>query len=257
MDSQQFQAKMAEIKAKGFVPSHRVGDTGIGKTLEDLLGITENNRSSADLGKYELKAARKDTSSMITLFTKAPQPHSANKELLEKCGYPTRDASHNFSLRDRSQLKLANYNPTLKLNGTEITEEKELHTAVDAISTNPQGLRLGIRDNKLFIDNAQNVLAYYDYETLKECFEKKYNSLLYVLADHQGSRGSESFWFNEAYLLEGFNFQTFCDLILKGLLKVDVRIGHYSDGRLHDHGTGFRIMPRYLPQCFRTRTRIL
>ena len=31
--------KLQEVKKKGYVPTHRQGDTGIGKTLEDLLGI--------------------------------------------------------------------------------------------------------------------------------------------------------------------------------------------------------------------------
>lgn len=35
--------KLKAIKALGFVKTHRKGDTGIGKTLEDLLGIKENN----------------------------------------------------------------------------------------------------------------------------------------------------------------------------------------------------------------------
>ena len=35
--------KLRAIQALGFVKTHRTGDTGIGKTLEDLLGIKENN----------------------------------------------------------------------------------------------------------------------------------------------------------------------------------------------------------------------
>ena len=31
------------IKEKGFIKTHRSGNTGIGKTLEDLLGVVENN----------------------------------------------------------------------------------------------------------------------------------------------------------------------------------------------------------------------
>ena len=35
--------KLKEIKKMGYVKTHRAGNTGIGKTLEDLLGIKENN----------------------------------------------------------------------------------------------------------------------------------------------------------------------------------------------------------------------
>ena len=37
-----------ELKEHGFVKTHRSGNTGIGKTLEDLLGIEENNITGPD-----------------------------------------------------------------------------------------------------------------------------------------------------------------------------------------------------------------
>ena len=37
-----------ELKERGFVKTHRSNDTGIGKTLEDLLGIKENNFAGPD-----------------------------------------------------------------------------------------------------------------------------------------------------------------------------------------------------------------
>lgn len=40
----------------GFVKTHRAHDTGIGKTLEDILGIKENNLRLPDVGDVELKA---------------------------------------------------------------------------------------------------------------------------------------------------------------------------------------------------------
>lgn len=58
-----FQSAMQGVEQKGFIPSHRAGDTGIGKTLEDELGIEENPIQAADLGSVELKATRKDSGS--------------------------------------------------------------------------------------------------------------------------------------------------------------------------------------------------
>ncbi|MEK7286419.1 MAG: MvaI/BcnI family restriction endonuclease [Nitrospirota bacterium] len=42
MDLSTLKKELQCIKNLGFVPTHRVGDTGIGKTLEDLLHIKEN-----------------------------------------------------------------------------------------------------------------------------------------------------------------------------------------------------------------------
>jgi hypothetical protein len=249
MEYPDFQHKIAQIKAMGYVQTHRKGDTGIGKTLEDLLGITENNIAGPDFATYELKAGRKESVSMLTLFTKAPLPASANKRLLEVFGYAQRKVP-----RDYKQLSLA---------GQEVDQskiavgDKELHVTVDALKTNSVGLKLIVRENKLFVENDKGVEAYWDNDTLREAFEKKYHKLVYVLADHKIEGGMEHFWFNDALLLDSFSFERFSELVTEGKLKVDIRIGHYPDGRLHDHGTGFRILPKYLPQCFETINRVL
>lgn len=249
MEFRDFLKKINEIKQMQYVKSHRVGDTGIGKTLEDLLGITENNIAGPDFATYELKSARKESVSMLTLFTKAPLPDSANMNLLAAFGYAQRKKANNFK--------------QLTLGGAKIDElkvplgDKELHVTVDAIQPNSVGLKLGIEDNKILIENKKGVLAYWDNHTLQNSFEKKYNKLIYVLADHKKEKGEEYFWFNEVLLLDGFSFARFSELIKEGKLKVDIRIGHHADGRLHDHGTGFRILPRYLPQCFKTIEHIL
>jgi hypothetical protein len=249
MQYSEFLVLIKKIKEMGYVASHRRGDTGIGKTLEDLLGIRENNIAGPDFATYELKAGRKESVSMLTLFTKAPLPASANRILLEVFGYAQRKAPKNYR--------------QLSLTGKETveskipTEDKELHVTVDAVRPNSVGLKLGTKEDKVFINNNMNVEAYWDNDTLREAFEGKYHRLVYVLADHKTESGKEHFWFNEAFLLDGFSFQRFSELVVEGRLKVDIRIGHYPDGRLHDHGTGFRILPRYLPQCFRTIDRIL
>jgi hypothetical protein len=249
MEYPEFQLKIAQIKAMGYVQSHRKGDTGIGKTLEDLLDITENNIAGPDFATYELKAGRKESVSMLTLFTKAPLPASANKRLLEAFGYAQRKVP-----RNHKQLSLAGK----EVNESKIpVQDKELHVTVDALKPNSVGLKLGVRENKLSIENDKCVEAYWDNDTLKEAFEKKYHRLVYVLADHKIEGCKEYFWFNEALLLDGFSFERFSELVVEGRLKVDIRIGHYPDGRLHDHGTGFRILPKYLPQCFKTIDRIL
>lgn len=221
---------MKEIKGMGFVESRRRGDTGIGKTLEDLLGITENNIAGPDFGTFELKSGRKNSVSMLTLFTKSPQPYGINKELLRVFGYESRKRAF---------------------------DDKELHVTVDSIRPNSVGLKLIVKSNRLYIGNNRGVEAYYDENRLRDAFERKYHRLIYVSAEHRRRGGIESFWFNEAYLLDGFSFRNFSKLIREGKIKVDIRIGHYPDGRVHDHGTAFRVLPRYLPECFDRIERII
>lgn len=251
MNYKEFVERIKQIKELGFIESNRSGDTGIGKTLEDLLGIAENNIAGPDFGIYELKSDRKDSPSMLTLFTKAPMPKGANKNLLEIFGYKQRT---NKNLRQRHVTEYID---------TKIPEqecdirEKELHVTVDSKSVNSVGLKLELRDNRIYISNAKNVIAYYDEGTLREAFKKKYKKLILVLASSKKEKGKEWFWFNEAYLLEGFSFERFSELVKEGVIKLDLRLGHYPDGRPHDHGTGFRILPKDRPKCFEKIVRII
>lgn len=76
-----FIREFTKIKDMGWVKTHRSGPTGVGKTLEDLLGIPENNRDEPDFGDYELKSCRINSQSMLTLFTRTPQPAKSNTYL--------------------------------------------------------------------------------------------------------------------------------------------------------------------------------
>jgi len=103
--------KLSEIKKIGFVKTHRVGDTGIGKTLEDMLKIKENNIPLPDIqGIAELKAYRKDAKSMMTLFALEPLPKGGDRDktLLDGFGYSKRD---NQRLKElHSTLSCEKYN---------------------------------------------------------------------------------------------------------------------------------------------------
>ena len=68
---------------------------------------------------------------------------------------------------------------------------------------------------------------------------------------------NEKFHFNEAWLLSDFNFENFFNLLKEGTILVDIRIGQYQDGRPHDHGTAFRVLPDKLDLCFENREKII
>ena len=226
--------KLKVIKEMGYIKTHRTGTTGVGRTLENLLGITENNVPGPNAGMIELKSARKNVSSMLTLFTKSPLPKKANPVLLRRFGY-----------------KSARGN-----------KRKKLHTTVNAKEFNrlkgrPR-FKIDIqRDRVNLITPRNEIVGYWDKETLKNSFEKKLPKLLYVKAETRGKGSNEEFWFNEVWLLSGFNFDNFLNLLREGTILVDIRIGQYPDGRPHDHGTGFRVFPDKLDLCFEHRERIM
>ena len=69
--------KLKEISKMGWIPNARHGNAGgIGNTLEDLLGITENNLPIPNAAEWELKTQRLATTSLTTLFHMEPSPRA-------------------------------------------------------------------------------------------------------------------------------------------------------------------------------------
>ncbi len=226
--------RLKELKKEGYIQTKRAGDTGIGKTLEDLLGIDENNIAGPDGEDTELKAARKNSASMLTLFTKSPLPRGINSKLRAEYGYP--DENHPDKLALRTTIDSVDFNKVKGKKGFMI-ESKE-----DRIE-----IVLG-RAPKKFPDMPN---PYWPKEDIENSIKKKYKkSLLYVKADHRGTGSDEEFHFNAAYLLHGFDFTKFAKSLKDGILKVDIRLGLYANGDFHDHGTGVRIKPSMLDECF-------
>ncbi len=222
-----------------WVSSNRVHDTGIGKTLEDLLGIKENNFPGPNGEKVELKSIRKNSSSMISLFTKTPSPSQSIKELLKDYGYPSRNEP------DKNVLHVDLY-------GNRFTEIKGVPS-----------LKIDVTPERVDIMNIQGKeYGGWSYEVLRSSFEAKMYRVLLVKADSRGNRENEEFNYNEAWVLMGFSFERFIRLIEQGIVKVELRLGLYPEGHRqagqpHDHGTGFRVLERNLEDCFAYRDRIM
>lgn len=232
---------LKKVKDSGFVKTHRSGDTGIGKTLEDLLGIHENNFAGPDGEDTELKATRKNTSSMLTLFTKSPHPRGINSILRKEYGYPDDEFPNKLVLRTTIDSKDFN----------SIRGQKGFKIAYD-------GDKITILPYRKPIKYPMIQNPYWEKKDFEESIANKYRKLLlYVKADSKGLGENEEFHFNEAWLLQGFDFTKFKEQLDKGMLKIDIRLGLYPNGDYHDHGTGVRIQPDLLDLCFSKRERIL
>lgn len=222
---EEFISRFIKIKNMGWVKTHRAGRTGIGKTLEDLLGIVENNIQGPDFGNYELKSSRKNSNSMLTLITKSPDTRSANSVLRLTYGYSS-----------------AAYE----------NDEKVLHSTLNALSfttiaNTGHNLKVTPMEDKIYIEDEHGLTGiYWSVDTLKRQLNKKLgDKFIYVKADSRGYGSNEEFHFESAYLVEGFSAEKIIELLNKGSIYVDLRIGQYhggkNDGKTHDHGTGLRI----------------
>ena len=178
MNLKEIQKRLEELKNRGYIPTHRKGPTGIGHTLEQELQLDENNLAIPDLGgRVELKANRKKSGSMVTLFTfnrsvwQMPQ-----KEVIKKFG-------------------------SIDSNG-----RKALYSTVFHNASNPQGLEIQIdrEKHKVHLCNDKEILGTWSVFTIVGKFVTKLERLMVVFADHKINEETdkEEFHFNEAFLLD-------------------------------------------------------
>jgi len=224
MTTEEFIIKMREIKNMGFVKSLRKGPTGIGYTLESLLGIKENALASPDLGKVELKAHRSESTSMITLFTfnrkvwKMPPLEAIKK-------YGSYDNNHRLGLYYTMSLK-----------------------------PNSHGLFLYVAEDTISVRHIDGItIAEWNLEALTEQFNHKIPSLVLVYANTEERDGNEFFFFNRAVIMHNTTKQILFNQFMNENLLVDLRL-HDKVTMARNHGTGFRAKEDRLIELFANTT---
>jgi hypothetical protein len=226
MDKDQLIEELLDIRSKGFIKTLRIHDTGIGYTLEELLGVKENNIQLPDIGELELKAKRINSQSMLTLATKSPLPKGVNKKLFEEYKYLDSDG------------------------------KDCLHSTVYGSRINQQGFRVILQGKNIVLQNSKNITAYWPLTIFDDILKLKSNKIILVFAITKGKPKSinEEFHFKEAYLLSDLNIDKFKTAIENDKLKIDIRIGSFKSGgrkgQYHDHGTGLRIHKRDFLQLY-------
>ena len=215
-----------QINSRGFVPSARQGPTGIGHTLEGLLGLEENNLPIPDIGgRVEVKATRTSWSNLITLFTfnRAVWRYKP-AEIIDRWGY----------VDDKGR--------------------KALYSTVSTQRENGQGLKLSVSDDagELSLSHVSSgtLLAVWDMYHVIGTFQTKFRHVLLVHADTRMAFDKEEFHFNSAQVLSDPSARIFKMAFEEGKVVVDIRMHVNLKGSVRNHGTGFRIMENDLPALF-------
>jgi hypothetical protein len=217
-----FVKAFAKLKAKDWVRSERRGSTGIGQTLEKLLGLPENNIAYPDLGKIELKAHRVNSASLITLFT-------FNRKV--------------WKMKPLDAIKKYG---TLDTNG-----RLGLYFTMTR-TPNSTGLFLHIETETISVRHVSGeVVAEWQLQTLAERFVKKIPALILVSAFSEMRGDDEWFKFERAQLLTGTSADIIRGQILAGNILIDLRL-HDKITSARNHGTGFRAREEKLPLLFKT-----
>ena len=220
-----------KIKEKGWVETHRKGNTGIGKTFEDLLNKKEDNLALPDFKNIEIKSQRNATKSMITLFTKSPDyPAGVKTVLRESFGSVSKEYNNKKILH--TTINTQNFNTHISGNNFKILVDKELKRLVLQVQNN--------ETKEIIFEN-----AYWSFENLQKALEHKLKYVAIVGADEKFENSKNYFKFTDIMLITGLTLEKFIEALENGDILVDIRIGVYKSGKnkgkTHDHGTGFRI----------------
>jgi hypothetical protein len=234
MDNQKkFEMAFSRVKEMGFVKSNRTGNTGIGKTLEDIMGIQENNIDAPDLHGFEIKSQRNLSGSYVTLFTRAPShPKAVNNILRVEYG------SYDEVFTDVKVLHTSVFSHRWNTHKSGYSYRLEL----DNIN---QKLLLLIKD--MSTDKIVRSDVHWDYSVLDKIMNEKLQYLAFVQAHCKNIDGFEHFKFDQCSFYYGVSLDAFLRNVESGNIMFDIRIGAYKNiekktyGKTHDHGSGFRI----------------
>lgn len=231
-EAEELLEKLRTISSQGYIRTLRRGDTGVGFTLETLLGIQANSSKNPDYKGIELKSARSRgrKGDRTTIFSRVPDWESSrlksSKEILQARGYFS-------SEKNRHQL----------------------HHTISCSKKNSLGLILTIDNEWLyqkFIDLEGEIRTdvLWRISVLNNAFLKKHNQTFWVYADTVGKGGSEEFFFSQAKYTKGPDESRLAMLLETGDITVDYSIRETATGAAKDRGYAFKIAQGNLELLF-------
>ncbi|MBI5227174.1 MvaI/BcnI restriction endonuclease family protein [Candidatus Micrarchaeota archaeon] len=243
--------KLKEIAAMGFVPNARYGNAGgIGNTIEDLLGIKENNLPIPNAAEWELKTQRLDSSSLTTLFHIEPSPRAIRfvpLVFLPKYGWAHQEAGKKYPVGEMS-FRQTIHGKTRSDRGFKVVidrKEKKVLISFDAESVDSRHKdwltavkeRVGLHE--------LDPQPYWGFDDLEHKAGTKLLNAFYVQAEVKKEGKKEFYKYTKIMMLRKFNFEGFLKALEEGkiLVDFDARTGH-------NHGTKFRLRQDCLPMLY-------
>ncbi len=249
-------SKMAVIKHTWHQGTRPGNDGEPGNTLEDLLGVAENNLKLPDFGGLvELKTHGFEGGSLLTLIHREPEPGRVVPKLLKSMGWGHQEAGrekpademsfrsttygHGFSARG---FKIAIDDDNLEF----IYEPSEVSRSQSDVTGNYNTYgdwADAIEERRPHY--SEHFPVYYNKEyILEECFGKLDTTFL-TFYKKRGPKGNRFYWYQEGFIGRGLRREMFDVLINEGalFLDFDARTGH-------NHGTKLRVKKSDLPRLF-------
>ncbi|EDM42839.1 hypothetical protein SCB49_14690 [unidentified eubacterium SCB49] len=220
--------KLKIISKKGFVKSEVNSDTGIGRTIESLLGIEMNSSKAPDYKGIELKSFRDKRNNRKGLFGKTPNwnlsKFKSRVDILDTFGY-----------WESGIFRLYN-----TMRGT---------------GRNAQGLMLRIEYNKdWLLENSDRPeigdFLVWELETLRRALLKKHKETFWIKAESKIENNNEYFHFKEVEHTKNPMVDKFEILVETGAITMDYPIKRMPDGKVIDKGCNFKLNSNCLDLLF-------
>lgn len=243
--------KLREIAAMGWIPNRRSGnDGGIGNTLEDLLGIKENNLPIPNASEWELKTQRLQTSSLITLCHIEPSPRAMQfvpAILLPNYGWPHKNAGTKYLQDEMSFRQTINGNARTDRGFKVVIDrsEQKILVSFDAQTVSDRhkdwlesvSIKIGLND--------LNPQPYWGFSDLQSKLRTKLLNSFFVQAEVKKKDGFELYKYSRVTMLREFSFSKFLTELDNGNVLVD-----FDARTRHNHGTKFRLRQDFLPKLY-------
>ena len=251
-------AKLKEISEKGFISNARKGNYGgIGNTLEDLLGIKENNLPIPNAAEWELKAQRLNSTSLTTLFHIEPSPRAVKfvpQVLLPFYGWAHQEDGKKYPKGEMSfrQTIHGNYRSDRGFKVVIVRKERKILISFDSKNIDSKH-----KDWLKFVKKKAglgelNPQPYWGFDDLEHKAGTKLLNTFYVQAEVEIRRKNEFYHYTKVMMLQKFSFEGFLKALEEGKIFVDF------DARTgHNHGTKFRMRQDCLPMLYEKTTVII
>jgi len=243
-----------EIKAianRGWINGQRQGNHGnIGNTIEDLLGIAENNLPIPNAAEWEIKTQRVKSNSLITLCHTEPSPRAARivpSILLPKYGWGHKEAGKKYPIEEMSFRQTISCNSAtdrgFAIRVNEDVQRIEINFSSNLVSKKHALWHVSV-ENRIGLTEL-NPIPYWGFDDLFHTMGKKLLNTFLIEAETRRNDGKEEFRCKTLKILRSFTKQRMLDAIKQGhvLVDFDARTGH-------NHGTKFRIRPASLAEFY-------
>lgn len=244
--------EIEEIRNRGWILGARPGNDGsVGNTLEDLLGIEENNLPIPNASEWELKTQKKKSTSLVTLFSSRPSPQAMKlvpRILLPNYGWPHKEAGNKYPREEKSFRQTINgLKRTNRGFGFHVDrKEQKIEVSFDSNSVDKKEHGEWLKSVEERIDLGDlSPRPYWGFSDLFYLAGTKIKNCFYVRAERKRIDGKEHFHYQEIKILTKFSLDKFISAFETGIIYVefDARTGH-------DHGTDFRINRHNFPKLY-------